>query len=464
MATGPPKVDAGGDPPADPARVGDASFAAGGWGNGHPGLAQSLHQHLLAVLSANRGERLSEEDVRQELRRRLADPRLAEQAGSLDGVSLEALIEQILAEVFGYGPLEGLMRDHEITDILINGPRQLYFEKRGRLHRAEVAFRDEGHLVQVIRRMLVGSGRRLDAQSPMADARLPEGSRVNVVLTPPALNGPLVSIRRFGARPLTAEDLLANESLTPEILDFLAACVGAKLNMVISGATGSGKTTLLNSLSQFIPDSERVVTIEDTAELELQQPHVAKLEAVAAGPDGEGAVSLRDLVRNSLRMRPDRIIVGECRGGEALDMLQALSTGHDGSLTTIHANSAREAVSRIELMIGLAGVDIPVWALRKLIAASVHLIVQVARLPGGRRKVVTVSEIAGMEGEVVSMHELFEFVQTGLDADQGVTGYFRATGIRPRCLTKLQARGANVTPQLFTERILQVRNNRGPRR
>jgi pilus assembly protein CpaF len=278
------------------------------------------------------------------------------------------------------------------------------------------------------------------------------------------LNGPLVSIRRFGARPLTTDDLLANESLTPEMLDFLAACVKARMNMVISGATGSGKTTLLNTLSRFIPDSERVVTIEDTAELELQQPHVAKLETVSADADGEGAITMRDLVHNSLRMRPDRIIVGECRGGEVLDMLQALSTGHDGSLTTVHANSAREAATRIELMIGLAGVDTPVWALRKLIASSVNVIVQVARLPGGKRKVVTVSEITGMEGEIVSMHELFEFVHTGMDADQVVTGHFRATGIRPRCLNKLQMRDASMTSQFFIERILQVRRNRGPRR
>jgi pilus assembly protein CpaF len=312
--------------------------------------------------------------------------------------------------------------------------------------------------------MLAGTGRRLDAKSPMTDARLPEGSRVNIVLTPPALNGPLVSIRRFGSRPLMTEDLLTNESLTPEILDFLAACVMGRINIVISGATGSGKTTLLNALSRFIPNTERVVTIEDTAELELQQPHVAKLEAVPADREGEGAVSLRDLVRNSLRMRPDRIIVGECRGGEALDMLQALNTGHDGSLTTIHANSAREAVTRIELMIGLAGVDIPVWAVRKLIGASVNIIVQVARLAGGKRRIVTVSEIVGMEGEIVSMHDLFEFVQTGMDADQAVTGHFRATGIRPRCLNKLLVRGASLTPQHFTERILQVRSNRGPRR
>jgi pilus assembly protein CpaF len=366
--------------------------------------------------------------------------------------------------VFGYGPIEGLMRDQEISDILINGPRQVYFEKRGKLQTAEAAFDDEGHLLQVVQRMLAGSNRRLDDKSRMVDARLPDGSRLNVVLKPPALNGPLVSIRRFGARPLTAEDLLANQSLAPEMLDFLAACTKARINTVISGGTGSGKTTLLNSLSRFIPDRERVVTIEDTAELELQQRNVAKLEAVLADPDGEGAVPLRDLVRNALRMRPDRIIVGECRGAEALDMLQAMNTGHEGSMTTVHGNSGRETLARIELMVGLAGTDIPVWAVRRLVASSVQMVVHIGRLPGGGRKVLSISEITGMEGDVISMHELFEFVQTGVDADQVVAGYYRATGIRPKCLNKLQVRGTGVTPQLFAERILLPAKNREPRR
>jgi pilus assembly protein CpaF len=273
-----------------------------------------------------------------------------------------------------------------------------------------------------------------------------------------------VSIRRFGARPLTAEDLLANESLTGEMLDFLAACVRGRINMIVSGGTGTGKTTLLNALSRFIPNTERVVTIEDTAELELQQRHVAKMEARVADAAGEGEVSLRELVKNSLRMRPDRVIVGECRGAEVLDMLQAMNTGHEGTMTTVHANDPREALARIELMAALAGVDIPVWAVRKLVASSVNLVVQVARLPGGRRKVVAISEITGMEGDIVSMHALFEFVQTGVDAGQVAVGYYRATGLRPRCLDKLRVRGADVMPQMFAERVLHGAKNGGPRR
>jgi pilus assembly protein CpaF len=440
-----------------------APLSAAGGEDGYSRLRQRLLEHLLATISSKRSERLSEEDLRPELAR-LAEELSGQEGGFLDCAHQRTLVEEVLDEVFGYGPLEGLMRDHEITDILINGPRQLYFEKRGQLSGAELAFRDEGHVLEIVERMLAGSGRRLDGKSRMVDARLPDGSRLNVVLKPPALNGPLVSIRRFGARPLTAADLLANESLAQEMLEFLAACVKARLNLVVSGGTGSGKTTLLNALSRFIPDSERLVTIEDTAELELQQRHVAKMEAVPAGADGEGAASIRDLVRNALRMRPDRIIVGECRGAETLEMLQAMNTGHDGSMTTVHANSGRDTLARIELMIGLAGIDIPIWAVRRLVSSSVNLIVQVARLRGGRRKVVSISEIAGMEGEVISMHQLFEFVQTGVDANQQAMGHFRATGIRPKCLPMLQVRGSNMTPQLFADRILQTQNNRGARR
>jgi pilus assembly protein CpaF len=269
-----------------------------------------------------------------------------------------------------------------------------------------------------------------------------------------------VSIRRFGARPLTTDDLLMNESIAPEMLEFLAACVKARVNLIVTGGTGSGKTTLLNALSRYIGESERIVTIEDTAELELQQRNVAKMEAMPPGPDGKGGVSIRDLTRNSLRMRPDRIVLGECRGGEAYDMLQAMNTGHEGSLATFHANSAREALARIELMIGLAGVDIPVWAVRRLIASSINIIVQVSRLPGGKRKIVTVTEVTGMEGDVFSMQELFEYVQQGVDQDQVVTGHFRATGIRPRCLSKLKARGVHLSPELFTERILRTKRDR----
>jgi pilus assembly protein CpaF len=439
------------------------SGAAVAHGAGRPSsLKQRLLGRLRTFLSSHRGESLGEEDVRQQLSK-WVEGALDEAGHALDYAEQQQVVADVLSEVFGYGPVDRLMRDHEISDILINGPRQMYFEKGGQLYTADEAFRDDEHLLEVIGRMLAASGRRLDGPTRMVDARLPDGSRVNVVLAPPAINGPLVSVRRFGSRPLTADDLLANESMPREVFDFLAACVKARLNLLISGGTGSGKTTLLNALSRSINDSERVVTIEDTAELQLQQRHLAKMEAQLADPDGEGAVSMRDLVKNALRMRPDRIIVGECRGAEVLDMLQAMNTGHDGSMTTVHANDPREALSRIELMAALAGTEIPVWGVRRLVAASLNLIVQVARLPGGKRKVVAVSEITGMEGDMVSMHTLFEFVQTGLDAAQIVVGSFRATGIRPRCLQKLQIRGTGVTPQMFAERVLPPNRKGGPR-
>jgi pilus assembly protein CpaF len=422
------------------------------------GLEERLLQHLRATLAAKRDQQPSEDDLRIELSCRL-EKVLAAEGGSLDYGEQQTLVAAVMSEVFGYGPLESLLHDHAITDIFVNGPRQVYFEKGGQIQTSDVSFRDEEHLLQIIRRMLARTGRPLDAQGRMVDARLPDGSRVNVVLTPPALNGPLVSIRRFGTRPLAVEDLLANASLTQEMLDFLGACVKGRINLIVSGGTGTGKTTLLNALSRFIPDSERVVTIEDTAELQLQQRHVAKMEAQAPGTQGDQDVSMRDLVRNSLRMRPDRVVVGECRGAEVLDMLQAMNTGHEGSMTTVHANDPREALARIELMTALASVDIPLWAVRKLVASSVNIVVQVARIAGGRRKVVAIAEITGMEGEVVSMHTLFEFLQTGVDSAQGAVGHFRATGVRPRCLDKLRIRGANLSPQLFAERILHPQMN-----
>jgi pilus assembly protein CpaF len=324
-----------------------------------------------------------------------------------------------------------------------------------------VVFRDHEHLLLVIGRMVAGTGRRIDKSCPMLDARLPDGSRLNAVLNPPALNGPLVSIRRFGVRPLTIDDLLNNDALTKEMLDFLAACVKGRLNMIVSGGTGSGKTTLLNALSRFIPHTERVVTIEDTAELELQQPHVAKLESQPANLDGTGEVTMRDLVRNSLRMRPDRIIVGECRGGEAFEMLQAMSTGHEGSMTTIHAGNPREALTRVELIVGLAGMDLPAAAVRKLIASSINLVIQVSRLPGGKRRITEISEITGMESDTVSMHDIFRFVQTGVHAVTGTEGYFSATGMRPHFLNKLRVRGAELPNEMFMERQLRSPNTRG---
>jgi pilus assembly protein CpaF len=460
MSSNRPEVDRGPVLSPEPSN----GHTADGMGKtGSSALKQRLLHHLLAALPSRRDRRLSEDDLRVELSR-MAEEVVDSAGHSLGYAEQQTVVAEVLSEVFGYGPIDVLLRDHAITDIFINGPRQVYFEKSGQVLPADLAFRDEEHLLQVVDRMLTGSGHQLGEGTRMVDARMPDGSRVNVVLNVPALNGPLVTIRRFGTRPLAADDLLANESLTPEMLDFLAACVRGRINMVVSGGSGAGKTTLLNALSRFIPEAERVVTVEDTAELQLQQRHVAKMEAKAANPDGQSEISMRDLVRNSLRMRPDRVVVGECRGAEVLDMLQAMNTGHEGSMTTVHANDPREALARIELMAVLAGTDIPLSAVRRLVASSVNLIVQVARLAGGRRKVVAVSEITGMEGEVVSMHALFEFVQTGVDAGQAAAGYFRATGIRPRCLDKLRVRGADLAPQIFAERVLHAQKNRGPQR
>jgi pilus assembly protein CpaF len=431
--------------------------------NGNSGLKNRLQQQLLSAFSPDRLERTSEQEVRQQLTHLVHD--LSEHnLESFDFSEQEIVIQEIVDEVCGYGPIERLMRDHEISEILINGPRQIFVEKRGQLQTTNITFRDDLQLAAIVRRMIARTGRRLDEKFPMLDARMPDGSRLNVVNKPPSLNGPLVSIRRFGVRPLTVEDLLINESLTQEMLDFLAACVKGRVSIVISGGTGSGKTTLLNALSRFIPSSERIITIEDTAELELQQPHVAKMESLPADNTGQGAISMRDLVKNSLRMRPDRIIVGECRGPEAIDMFQAMNTGHEGSMTTIHANSTREALSRVEMMITLAGLDVSERAIRKLISSSVNLIIQVSRLAGGKRKIVTISEITGVEGENVSMHDLFEFVQTGVDKGNAVDGYFRATGIRPQFLKKISARGAAVPVELFMERRLQPAKSREPGR
>ncbi|MFL5245751.1 MAG: CpaF family protein [Gemmataceae bacterium] len=429
--------------------------------NGHPSSQLNLRQQLLSAIPPDRLARSSKEEIREELVR-ILQGLCAHNSESASWPNHETIIQEVLDEVYGYGPIEGLMHDHEVSEILINGPRQLFIEKRGQLQPTDITFRDEDQLARLVQRMSASAARKLDAKSPMLDARLPDGSRVNIVAKPPALNGPLISIRRFGVRPLTVDDLLVSESLTKEMLDFLSACVRGRVSMIISGGTGSGKTTLLNALSRFIPDSERVITIEDTAELELQQSHVAKMEAQPADMAGVGAVSMRDLVRNSLRMRPDRIIVGECRGAEVIDMFQAMNTGHEGSMTTIHANSTREALTRVELMISLAGIDVTERAIRKLIASSVNLIVQVSRVAGGKRKIVAISEITGMEGETVSMHDLFEFVQTGVDKYNAVEGYFRATGIRPQLLKKLNARGAALPIELFMERRLQSPKNREP--
>jgi len=389
---------------------------------------------LVALSSLDSAQ--AEEHIRTTLQRLL-------QADSpeLSGLERERLIEEVGYEVFGLGPLEEFLKDGDISDILVNGPGAVYIEKQGRLSLTDVKFRDEAHLMKVIDRIVSTIGRRLDRDSPMVDARLPDGSRVNAIVAPLALRGPCLSIRRFGRDPYRIDNLLAFGALTPQMVRYLAAAVQGRLNLIISGGTGAGKTTLLNCLTSFIPHHERVVTIEDSAELQLQQPHVVPLETRPPDLDGKGEVTQRDLVRNALRMRPDRIVVGEARGGEALDMLQAMNTGHDGSLTTVHANSPRECLQRIEVMVLMAGYELPVKAIRQQVGSAVHALVQVARLTDGTRKVVRISEIVGMEGDQIQIQDLFEFAQTGVTPEGRVQGQFRASGLRSRYFDRLVAAG-----------------------
>jgi pilus assembly protein CpaF len=414
---------------------------------------KELHQQLISGMDLSTIGTLSDEELRIEVRRAAED--LCRYNSDLLSLSeRERLVNEVLDETFGLGPLEALIRDPNVSDILVNGPSTVYVERFGRLESADVKFNDERHLLQIVQRIAGRCGRRVDETSPMVDARLADGSRVNAIIPPLALDGTLLSIRRFGAKPFLIKDLIANQSMTPEMGQFLAACIKARVNMIISGGTGSGKTTLLNALSAFIPHDERVATIEDAAELKLQQPHLARMETRPANIEGAGEITTRELVRNALRMRPDRIIVGECRGAEALDMLQAMNTGHEGSMTTVHANDTRDALSRLEMMVGMAGFDVPIWIIRRQITSAVQLIVQAARLKGGPRKIIKISEITGMEGDVISIHDLFLFRQTGVDEDGVAQGYFQVNGIRPKCLERLEASGIRLPYEMFERRIL----------
>ncbi len=418
-------------------------------------IKNEIHRQLIAGMDLSAIGTMRDEDLRIETRK-AAEQLCHIRSDMLNQHERERLINEVLDETFGLGPLETLMLDSSISDILVNGPRDVYIERHGVLEKTEVAFRDEDHLSQIIQRIVSRVGRRVDESSPMVDARLWDGSRVNAVIRPVAIDGPLLSIRRFGSIPLHIGDLLSKESLTVEIVEFLSACVEAKISLLISGGTGSGKTTLLNVLSSFIPHAERVATIEDAAELQLQQPHVIRMETRPPNLEGHGAITQRDLVKNALRMRPDRIIVGECRGPEAIDMLQAMNTGHEGSMTTIHANDCRDAIGRLEVMIGLTGFDLPMWVMRHQIASAIHIIIQISRLTGGSRKVTRISEITGMEGEVMSMQDLFLFKQTGIDRNRQAQGYFCTTGIRPRCLERMEGAGVHLNPELFEQRMLKT--------
>ena len=372
------------------------------------------------------------------------------------------ILKEVLNELLGYGPLQPLLRDPEITEVMVNGPKKIYVEKKGQLQKSSVVFDDDNHVLQIIDRIILPLGRRIDADSPTVDARLPDGSRVNAVIPPVAIDGPSITIRKFSKEKLGINNLIDFGSITEKMAEFLRACVLAHLNIIISGGTGSGKTTLLNVLSSYIPENERIITIEDAAELQLQQDHVLRMETKPADVDGNGAVAIRDLVRNSLRMRPDRIVVGEVRGGEALDMLQAMNTGHDGSLTTVHANSPRDAIARLETLVLMAGMDLPLKVVRQQIASAVDLIVQQTRLKDGSRKVTAVTEVAGMEGDTVVLTDVFKYEQTGVDTDGNVLGELKPTGIRPLFSPRLEAAGMKLSADVFGANIAEMlgRGNR----
>lgn len=416
-------------------------------------LKRLIHRKLVDKLDLTRLGDLDGETLRREIR--LVVEHLCDTENPLLNRSeRERLIEEVLDETFGFGPLEILLKEEGIADIMINGPKHVFVEKEGRIQRSNVVFRDNEHLMQILDRIVSKVGRRIDETSPMCDARLPDGSRVNAVIPPLALDGPSLTIRRFGSNPLTLEDLLRFGAFTPEIVMFLEGAIKARLNMIISGGTGSGKTTLLNTLSSFIPSDQRMITIEDAAELQLQQDHVLRLETRPANIEGKGRVSPTDLVKNALRMRPDRIIIGECRGPEALDMLQAMNTGHEGSLTTIHANTPRDGVSRLETMISMGGLELPLSALRQQFAAAVDVIIQVNRLQGGPRKVTHITEVLNMEQNTVIMQDIFLFVQDGIDEDGRAYGHFETTGVRPACMSRLEAAGVRLPANLFSQRVL----------
>ncbi len=415
-------------------------------------LKMRLHRKLIDKLDLSR--MVGEEDVLRQQVKELVTQLADEENTLLNYNERQRLVSEVLDETFGLGPLEVLLTDPAISDILVNGPKQVYVEKGGKLTLTEIQFRDNAHLMHVIDKIVSGVGRRCDETCPLVDARLKDGSRVNAVIPPLAIDGASMSIRRFGADPLTWDDYVNFKSCTPEIRDFLQACVEGHLNIIVVGGTGSGKTTLLNNLSSFIPETERIVTIEDAAELQLRQPHVVRLETRPANIEGKGKIAIRDLLINSLRMRPDRIVVGECRGPETLDMLQAMNTGHDGSLTTLHANSTRDCVSRVETMVMMAGFDLPVRAIRQQFASAVNVIISAQRLTGGPRKIVSITEVTGMEGEIVTMQDIFQFEQVGIDEKGRAMGQFVATGIRPSFLERIKACGANIDPALFNRQVL----------
>ena len=423
-------------------------------------LKTRIHRELIDSLDLSRLGSFDELHLRTHIRN-LAEEMLRARPEMLSSVDEERLIDELMAESFGLGPLEPYMQDPDVSDILVNGPEEVYVERMGRLQETNTVFADDEHLMQIIQRVVSRVGRRIDEQSPMVDARLPDGSRVNAIIPPLSLNGPVLSIRRFGYEPLKMADLLGFGSVCPEMVTLFRAAIAGRINVMISGGTGSGKTTLLNNLSAFVPAEERLVTIEDSAELQLQRKHVVSLETRIPNTEGQGAVTPRELVRNALRMRPDRIILGEVRGGEALDMLQAMNTGHEGSLTTIHANDTRDALSRLEVMVSMAGHELPASVVRSYIGSAITLVIHLARLKGGVRRVIRVSEITGLENGEYGMQEIFGFKQSGVDEQERAKGTFYATGNVPQFHVRLKELGIELPEHLFDKRTLSIAKTNG---
>ncbi|MFM0233518.1 CpaF family protein [Paraburkholderia sediminicola] len=411
-------------------------------------LKMNIHQTIIERVELDKLQRLSPEQVKRELAQ-LVERIVEEDKIPMNELERRRLAQDVHDEMVGLGPLEPLLNDPTISDILVNTSQHVYVERRGRLEHTDVTFYDDAHLMKIIERIVSRVGRRIDESTPMVDARLPDGSRVNAIIPPSAIDGPLVSIRRFAVNPLTVTDMVNNQSFTPAMAQLLEALIKSKLNVLISGGTGSGKTTLLNLLSGFIPDDERIVTIEDAAELQLRQQHVLRLETRPPNIEGKGEISQRSLVRNALRMRPDRIVLGEVRGAEALDMLHAMNTGHEGSMATLHANTPRDGLTRLENMVGMAGLTMPIKAIRQQIASAITVVVQASRLTDGRRKLMSIQEITGMEGDIINMQEIFTFKRTGVDENGMIKGYFCATGVRPKFCDRLAGFGITLPDQMF---------------
>jgi pilus assembly protein CpaF len=416
------------------------------------GIKTKIHTRLLNSLTPEQLRLLNREGVREQIGN-VVERMMADESIPITAVERERVIEEVLDEVFGLGPLEQLLKDPSVSDIMVNGFDSIYVERAGRVVETNIRFKDHAHVRMILDRIVSNIGRRIDDSSPIVDARLPDGSRVCAVIPPLSLIGPVMSIRRFGKKLLSTDDLLKNETLTPGMLDFLSGCVEARLNVVISGGSGSGKTTMLNTLSRFIPEEERVITIEDTAELQLQQSHVVRLETRPMNIEGAGAIDQRDLVINALRMRPDRIIIGECRGAEAMDMMQAMNTGHDGSMTTCHANSARDAFSRLETMVMMAAANIPDRVIRQMLASAVNVVVHCQRLQDGTRRITSIAEVREVEDDAVHLDDVFLLERSGVNQRGRILGKFRATGHKPRFMARLKAYGVHLSPSIFNEEL-----------